>query len=193
MMKTPFELSFKLHKFSSNPLANAMSEHRILSILGPAAYVGKTKKIKRLRFSFTLAFAILGCKPAKFYQPRFVLMELQAKLQKTFAKVGQESFSVLPELETNHEVVAKPDDDNIATGMLSPPLVSPQVQHVMQGDVCKQGTDTSSLRYALFTTRHCTILKHACVEPLLDVSQDALVRDTVLNELHQPLVVDGVK
>jgi hypothetical protein len=76
--------------------------------------------------------------------------------------------------------------------MLCPPLVSPQVQHVMQIDVCKQGTDTSSLWYALFTTCHNTILKHACVEPLLDVPQHALIRNAVLNEFHQPLVVDGV-
>ena len=40
MMKTPFELYSELHKFSSNTLANTMSEHRRLSILGPATDVG---------------------------------------------------------------------------------------------------------------------------------------------------------
>ena len=86
-MKTPSEFYFKLHKFSTNPLAYAMPDHRILTILGPATYVGKTKKIERLRFSFILAFAIPGCKPAKFDQPCLVLMEFQAKLQKTFINV----------------------------------------------------------------------------------------------------------
>ena len=88
-METPSEFCFKLHKLSSNPLANAMSEHRVLSILGPAAYVGKTKKIKRLRFPTALAFAVLGCKPAKLNQPCLVLMEFQAKLQKTLSKFSQ--------------------------------------------------------------------------------------------------------
>ena len=124
MMKTPFEFNFKLHKFSPNSLANAMPEHRILSILGPAAYMGKTKKIERFWFSFILAFTIQGCKPAKFNQPCLVLMEFQAKPQKTFAKVSQKSFSVLPVLKTNHEVIAKSDDDNIATGMLCRAMAS---------------------------------------------------------------------
>ena len=140
-MKTPFEFYFKLLKFSSNPLANAMSEHRKLPFLGPATNVRKTKKVKRLRFSTALAFAFLSCKPAKLDQPCLVLMEFQAKLQKTFPKLHQKSLSVFSVLKTNYEVVAKPDDDNIATGMPTPPLVSPQVKYVVQIDVCKQGTD----------------------------------------------------
>ena len=49
-----------------------------------ATYVGKTKKIERLRFSFTLAFAVLGRKPTKLDQPRLVLMEFQVELRKSF-------------------------------------------------------------------------------------------------------------
>ena len=125
MMKTPFEFCFKLHKLRPYPLVNAMSENRIFPVLGLPTYVGKTQEIKRFRFPLTTSFAVLGCKPAKFDKPRLALMEFQIELQKTFPKLHQEPLRVLPVLESNHEVIAKPDNDNIATGVPSPPLVSP--------------------------------------------------------------------
>src|SRR6266540_5203100 len=36
------------------------------------------------------------------------------------------------------------------------------------------------------------VLDDACAQPFLDQAQDPLVRDAVLEELHQPAVVDGV-
>ncbi|MDF1591855.1 MAG: hypothetical protein P1P89_10105 [Desulfobacterales bacterium] len=192
-MKAPLEFHFKLHKFCPYPLANAMSEHHELPVLSLTAYMGKTEKIERFRFSFILTFTILGSKSAELDQPCFVLMKFQVKLQKTFPKISQEPFSVFAVLKANHKVIAIPDDDNLTTGMLGPPLVSPQIKHVMQVGVGQQGTDTSSLWYALFIMRHRTLFKHACVEPLLNVPQDALVRNPILNELFQPFVGDGIK
>ena len=37
------------------------------------------------------------------------------------------------------------------------------------------------------------VLKHARVQPLLDVAHDALVRDPVLDEFNQPFVNYGVE
>jgi len=142
-MKTQFKLLFERHKFCPNPFANAMSKHHELPVLSPAAYMRKTEKIECLWFSLALAFTILGRKPTKLDQPRFVLMQFQVKLQKPFPKVKQEPFSVFAVLKTNHKVIAVPDDDNITIGMLGPPLVSPQVKHVMQVDVSQQGADHS--------------------------------------------------
>jgi len=59
-------------------------------------------------------------------------MQFQTKSQKTFPKISQEPFSVPAVLKADHKVIAKPNDDNITTDMLAPPLVSPQVKHVMQ-------------------------------------------------------------
>jgi hypothetical protein len=193
MMQTSFELCFKLHQFRPNPLVNAMTENRIFAISGLPTYVSKTKKIKCFRLSFTPSLAVLDCKPPKLNKPRLALMEFQIELPKTLPKLSQEPLRVLPVLETNHEVIAEPDHDDIARGVPGPPLDSPQIEHIVQIDVGKQGTDASSLRHAIFTTCPCTLLKHACVKPLLYVPQDALVRNTVLDELHQPFVVDGAK
>ena len=52
----------------------------------------------------------------------------------------------------------------------------------MQVDVRKQRADTSALWYAFLAPCHGSILQHACIEPLFNVSQDALVRYAVLDE-----------
>jgi hypothetical protein len=70
--------------------------------------MGKTENIECPWFSFTLAFTILGSKPAELDQPCLVLMEFQAKLQKTFPKISQEPFSVFAVLKANHKVIAIP-------------------------------------------------------------------------------------
>jgi len=49
------------------------------------------------------------------------------------------------------------------------------------------------LRRSLWHPSSFPILQHAGVQPFLDESHDALVRDTVLDELDQPSVVDGVE
>ena len=147
-MKTPSEFYFKFHKLNSNPLADAMPVYGEFPISVLTTYMGKTKEIKRLRFSFTLALAVLNCKPTKLDQPRFVLMQFQAKLRKSFPKIDQKPFSVFLVLKAHHEVIAEPDNDNLTTAMLTPPLVGPQIKHVMKIDVGKQRADTSALWYA---------------------------------------------
>ena len=48
------------------------------------------------------------------------------------AKRSPEPLSVVPILESHHEVVSEPHDDNVAARAPSPPLVSPEVEHVVQ-------------------------------------------------------------
>jgi hypothetical protein len=142
-MKTPSEFYFKFHKLDSNPLADTMPIYGEFSIAVFTTYMGKTKEIKRLRLSFTLALAVFYCKPSKLDQPRLAFMKLQVKLQKSISEFDQEPFSVFLVLKTYHEIVAKPDNDNITTAVFAPPLVGPQIKHVMQVDVGQQRADDS--------------------------------------------------
>jgi site-specific DNA recombinase len=57
---------------------------------------------------------------------------------------------------------------------------------------CWRG-DTSPLWRPLFLPYVPAVLQHARVQPLLDVTQDAPVRDPVPDELHEPSVVQGVE
>jgi len=107
-MKTPSEFYFKLHQLASYPLADTMPVYAEFPSMVLTAYMGKTKKIKRLRFSFTLALAVFDCKPSELDQPRLVLVKLQVKLRKSTLKFEQKPFSVFLILKTHHEIVAKP-------------------------------------------------------------------------------------
>src|SRR6266568_3966918 len=57
----------------------------------------------------------------------------------------------------------------------------------------RSGSDSSALRRPHVTARPLPIHQHAGVEPFLDQSHDAPVRNPVLDELHQTVVVDGVE
>ena len=47
----------------------------------------------------------------------------------------QESFGVRFDLESRHDVIRKPDDDDVASGVLLAPCLDPEVKHVVEIDV----------------------------------------------------------
>ena len=63
----------------------------------------------------------------------------------------------------------------------------------MQVDVGQQGRDAPALRRSFIRHGALALFQHACVQPFLDVPQDALVCDPVPDELHQPLVAQRVE
>ncbi len=65
MMKTPSEIYPQLHKFRPNPLANTVSENRVLTVLGLTAYMRKSKKIESFRFPLSSPSTILSRKPTE--------------------------------------------------------------------------------------------------------------------------------
>ena len=53
-------------------------------------------------------------------------------------------------------------------------------------------TEWTNTRRSLLRLCSLPILHHTSVQPLLDVSQHTLVCYPMLDELHQPFVVDGI-
>src|SRR5207249_3071366 len=91
------------------------------------------------------------------------------------------------------EVVRVPHDDHVAAGLRLPPPLSPEVERVVQVHVSQERRNAAPLGRAFFTPCPRPVLQHAGVEPLLDQPHDAPVRNAVLDELHQPPVVDGLE
>jgi site-specific DNA recombinase len=56
----------------------------------------------------------------------------------------------------------------------------------------RSGRCTAALRRPFLRSRSLPLLQHAGVQPFLDKAHDASVRDSVLDELHKPSVVDGM-
>ena len=84
-------------------------------------------------------------------------------------------------------------DDHVALGLRLPPPSDPEVEDVMQVQVGQQRRDASALWRPRLCPPSRPVLQHAGVEPFLDQPHDALVRHPVLDELHQPPVVDGIE
>jgi len=120
-------------------------------------------------------------------------MKLQTELRKTPAQLGQEFFRFLPMLEAQDKVIRETNHDHVAVSLAFPPSLDPKVEHVVKVDVRQERTDTSALYGTHFTRCSLPILQHAGTQPFLDETHDAPVRHTMLDEFHQPSVIEGSK
>src|SRR5215469_8195169 len=100
--------------------------------------------------------------------------------------------SVLPKtawhLESNDDVVCKAHDNDITVCLFSTPRLNPQVKYVVQVDVGQQRRCTAALGCTFFHSYPLPILQHAGIQPFLDEPHNASVRNSMLDELHQPSV-----
>ena len=95
----------------------------------------EAQKPQRLRLAETPLLTLLGGEPPKPDQSRLLGVQLQAELREPVAKIRPEPLGVVPMLESHHEVVSKTRDDDVTARVPAPPLVSPQVEDVVQVDV----------------------------------------------------------
>jgi hypothetical protein len=71
-------------------------------------------------------------------EARLLGVQLQAKDGQTLRQVSLEPLCVRAMLKPEHDVVGVPDDEHVTAGMPLPPLLGPQVEDVVQVDVCEQ-------------------------------------------------------
>src|SRR5207247_9801385 len=74
-----------------------------------------------------------------------------------------------------------------------PPLLGPQVEYVVQKNVRQKRRRRRPLRGSLPTLRPVAALHNACAQPFADEPPDSAGCNPMLDELHQPSVVDGVE
>ena len=77
--------------------------------------------------------------------------------------------------------------------MALPPLMGPQVKHIMEVNVRQQRADNAPLRGPFLRLFDPPVDKHAGFQPLPDMPDNALVPNAMLEKPNQPLVVDGVE
>ena len=160
---------------------------------GLPARVREAKKAERLRLAKTPRRPSLGGVPAELDQARLLGVQLQAELREPVAKIRPEPLGVIPILEPHHDVVSEANDDHVTARVPSSPLVGPEVEDVVQVDVPEQRRNRCPLRNALLERRPRPILDDPRSQPFLDQPQDPLVRDPVLKEPLQPLMVKAGK
>jgi hypothetical protein len=182
------EFLLQLFQFSLHLLSHRLPQHGELPFSGFAAYVRETKKVKGLRLAVAPRFSIFSCEAAEFYDARFVGVQFQVEAPEALHQLPLKLLGIGATLESDNNIVGKTHDDNFSVPFLPPPLVGPKVEHVMQIDVRQQWGDASPLGRSLLCPRQLSIFQHARVQPFSDVAYDALVRDSVLDELDQPFV-----
>ena len=105
--------------------------------------MGEAEKGEGFRTPLAALLTSQGRKSAELDQPRLVLMERQAKLGQPVLEVSQHPPRIRRFLKAHHEVVSIAHDRHPTGRMPPPPLVDPEIEHVVQEDV---GQRTKSLR-----------------------------------------------
>ena len=181
-------------QFGLQPRAHGLTQnrkHAIASLL--CANMREAEKVECLRFAQPGLSSVLGRIGSKLQKPRFVAMQLQSKLRQSLAEIFEELLGDSTMLKAQHGIISEAHDDHLAIGPLCSPFLDPQVEHVVQVHIGQQRTDTAALNGTLLTVYSLPLFQHASVQPFLDEPYHAPVPDPVLDELHQPLPINGVE
>src|SRR5215469_12332535 len=85
------------------------------------------------------------------------------------------------------------DDDDIARRFLPPPLVHPDVEDIMQVEICQDRRNHRPLRSPFLCLGPPSLLHHARFQPFLDQADDPLISHSVLHKLDHPNMIDSVE
>src|SRR5262249_9377088 len=96
-------------------------------------------------------------------------------------------------LESDDEIVGIAHDDHVARGLTPSPALGPEIEDVVQVDVCKKWRCHRPLPGPLVTNRHDSVFEDARPQPLLDQADNAWIADPVLHEADQPLLTDLIE
>ncbi len=97
--------------------------------------VSKTKKVERLRPTFTRFRSTLDRIATKLEQSSFAFVKFQTKLGEPRAERFQTRRGLALAFETDHKVIRITYDYHILAAVLFPPPLDPQVKHIMKVDV----------------------------------------------------------
>src|SRR6516225_311445 len=194
LVHSPPQLDFDFSQFRLQSLGHGLTQDReVLPVSLLGTDVREAEKVERLRFAQATLPPIEGSPRAELDQPGLVRVQLQPELGEPLTQGGQELLRLGAMLKSNNEVVRVTHDDDIAGRLRLPPLLDPQVEHIVQVDVGHQRANAAALHRTGGTLRSDPILQHAGLQPFTDEPTDARVRNPVLDELHQPFVVDGIE
>ena len=184
----PPQLGFHLAQLGLQPFANRLPKNQKASLARPAADVREAEEVEGFRFTQTGALPVLGRVAAELQQARLFRVQLQLELAHTLLQFRPEAFGIVLELESGHDVVGEANGDHVAARPLLTPCLGPEIEDVMEVDVGQQRRCASALRRTLLHDGSFPFFQHARAQPLLDETQDAPVRNAMLEEPDQPFV-----
>src|SRR5712671_587554 len=188
------EFGFDLLKFPTQPLAHRLTDYRVHSVtpLLPAD-VREAEKVECFRPTLTAPLPVFDRIGTEFQQPRLLRVQRQTKLSESLLQFSQTPFRFRLGLESDHEVVRPPDDDHIALSLRCSPVMNPQIQDIVKEHVGQERGNHSALWGSFLDGLPSALLHHAGAQPFLNEPHDARITNPVLDELHEPSVIERIE
>ncbi len=108
------------------------------------------EEVERFRFTFSPAGAVFGSEAAELHQPGFLRVNRESELPQPALHGYTEALGIYSLVELDDDVIGVFDHHHIACGMATSPLMRPQIEDVVEVDVCQQRRDYCTLRCAFF-------------------------------------------
>src|SRR5438105_1552178 len=94
--------------------------------------------------------------------------------------------------ESCHEVIRKANEDDLSARVPLSPLPDPEFECVVEIDIRQQRANTPALNCPYLTLHPFALFQHAGLEPFLNQVHDAPIGYAVLDEFHQPPLIESV-
>jgi hypothetical protein len=118
-------------------------KHRELPGSGRGTDVREPEKIEARRFPLATGSPVVAGEPTKLQPPCLRGMQHQPEPRESFAQVREKLLGVVSTFEAHHEVVGKAHDDDVAGRVAPTPLVSPEVEDIVQVEIGQERASCS--------------------------------------------------
>src|SRR6266446_170713 len=193
LVQTPPKVDLHGLQLRLPPRAHRLPQHRELPLPRLPATVREAEKVEALGSPVAPAPPADRREAAELDEARLVGMQRQPAPRQPLAQLGEARLGLLPLLESHDEVIGEAHDHDVSARLLLSPPLNPEIEPVVQVKMGQQRTDAPALYRPHLAPCPRALLHHAGGQPFLDEAPDAPVRHAVLDELHQPPMVEGVE
>src|SRR5690606_8447860 len=142
----------------SHPIPACLSyQHEPATTIFPTD-MREPEEVERFRFTFSPAGAVFGSKAAELHQSGFLRVYRESELPQPALHGYTEALGVDSLVESNDDVIGVSDHHHITCGMATSPLMRPQIEDVVEVDVCQQRRDDCTLWGAFYRCTPFTFL-----------------------------------
>ncbi|GEM_PF-751690 len=159
------KLGFHLVQLRLQPLPHRLPKHRETPVPLLPADVREAEEVERLGLAPSAPSAVLVRERTELQQTRLLGVQLQVELAESLPQFAQEPLGLRFVLESNDEVVRVAHDDHVALRLRRSPPLDPQVERIVQVDVCQQRRSHASNNVAKRPITIETVISRESLRP----------------------------
>jgi len=95
----------------------------------------EAQEVERFWFASAMSRTPLRGETPEFNQARLLAVQRETEPAKAALQLLLKSYGLPPVLEADDEIIRVPNHDHVAACVTPPPLVGPQIEHVMEIDI----------------------------------------------------------